>query len=141
MARTYTNLQYHIIFSTRNRRRWIDPQIRQRLHQYCGGIISGLGGVALQIGGIEDHLHALASIPPTITGSDFIGKLKSNSSKWMKDFSPLFTWQTGYAAFTVSQSQVPTVRRYIENQEAHHRKFTFKEEWDKMLKANGIPTD
>jgi putative transposase len=141
MARTYTNLLYHIIFSTKNRRPWIHPQIRQRLYQYCGGIVSGLGGVGLQIGGVEDHLHALASLPPTLTVADFIGKLKANSSIWMKDFSPVFAWQAGYAAFTVSKSQVLTVRQYIVNQEAHHKKFSFEEEWDKLLKAHGIPTD
>ena len=83
MAQSYTKLLYHILFATLHRRPSIGVEIRPRLHQYVGGIIRGLGGIGLQIGGIEDHIHALASVPPTMAVSDFVGKLKANSSKWM----------------------------------------------------------
>jgi REP element-mobilizing transposase RayT len=138
MAHSYTNLLYHILFATKDRRSLIPKEIRDRVHEYLGGTIRGLGGVSLQVGGVDDHAHALALLAPTICVADFVGKLKSDSSGWMKNFCPSFAWQVGYAAFTVSESQVDKIRRYIRNQEFHHRKMSFKEELEKLLRAHKI---
>lgn len=138
MAHSYTNLLYHILFSTKNRRRYMHSEIRNRLHQYIGGTIRALGGVALEVNGVDDHIHAAAKMPPTISISDFVGKLKSNTSKWAKQHCAGFAWHEGYTAFTVSESQLPHLRQYIRDQEKHHRKMSFQEELAKLLKAHRI---
>ena len=138
MGHSYTKLLYHILFSTKERRPFIRREIRSRVHDYRGGTIRGLGGTSLQVGGIEEHVHALAIVPPTVAVSDFLSKLKSNTSQWMKQFCRDFEWQGGYTALTVSQSEVERLRRYIRNQEEHHRKMSFKEELARLLKAHRI---
>jgi REP element-mobilizing transposase RayT len=92
------------------------------LYDYLGGTIRGLKARSLEIGGIEDHVHILAKVPPTIAISGFLEKLKANSSKWAKSVRRGFGWQDGYSAFTVSESQVERVRHYIRNQREHHKK-------------------
>jgi len=120
----------------------INPEIRPRFHQYMGGIVRGLGGIALEIGGIDDHVHLLIKLKPTMHLSDFLRDLKSNSSKWARENGiSKFEWQRRYGAFTVSESQCATVRRYIRNQEQHHKKFDFKTEYETLLSSNGIPID
>ncbi|HVA46468.1 MAG TPA: IS200/IS605 family transposase [Pirellulales bacterium] len=113
MANTYTNLLYHIVFSTKDRISLIEPSVRPDLHGYLGGIVRELGGTALEIGGVADHVHLLVKLPPKIAISDFMRELKANSSKWMNEQRMKlrkFGWQDGYAAFSVSKSQVPSVR-------------------------------
>ena len=119
----------------------IDDIFQPRLYEYLGGTIRGLKGICLEIGGVEDHVHILAKLPPTIAVSDFLEKLKSNSSKWAKSVRRGFSWQAGYSAFTVSESQVARVRQYIQNQREHHRKATFEEELIALLRAHGLPYD
>ena len=92
MAHSYTKLLYHILFSTKRRYPFIRPEIRKRVHDYIGGTIRGLGGISLEVGGIDEHVHALAVVPPTVAVSDFLSKLKSNTSGWMKQFSADFEW-------------------------------------------------
>ncbi|MEP6705489.1 MAG: IS200/IS605 family transposase [Acidobacteriota bacterium] len=139
---SYTNLLYHIVFGTKRRQPFIHHDIKNRLHAYMGGTVRGLGGIALEINGIEDHVHLLVKLKPTIRFSDFLRDLKSNSSSWVKDNGvPAFGWQRRYGAFTVSESQCDVVRRYIQNQEQHHKRFDFKAEFEKLLSANGIPLD
>src|ERR1051325_8223658 len=106
MAGTYTNLLYHIVFSTKERRQLIKPAIEERLYKYIGGIIRGLGGIELEIGGVDDHIHILAKFKPTIALSDAVRDIKANSSKWLNEKSKIykFAWQDGFAAFTVSES-------------------------------------
>jgi len=111
------------------------------LYDYLGGTIRGLKGICLEIGGVEDHVHILVKLPPTIAISNFLEKLKSNSSKWAKSARRDFGWQGGYAAFTVSESQVDRVRHYIQTQAEHHRKATFEEEMIALLRAHGLPYD
>lgn len=112
------------------------------MHDYLGGTIRGLKGTALEIGGVEDHVHLLTSIPPTISVSEFMSKLKANSSNWGKRRSGRpFGWQDGYSAFTVSESQTDGVRNYIRTQEEHHRKLSFAEELAELLKRHNIPYD
>jgi REP element-mobilizing transposase RayT len=143
MAHTLTNLLFHVIFGTKGREPSIDKDVRGSLHAYVGGIVRELNGIAIVVGGTADHLHALIKIPPTLAISDAMRLVKTNSSKWMHEEKrrAKFGWQSGYAAFTVSQSGVRTVRAYIEQQEEHHRKRTFAEEYIEFLEKNHIPYD
>jgi putative transposase len=144
MANTYTSLQYHIIFSTKNREPWLIPDIEQRVWRFIGGIARNHDMTALQVGGIEDHLHALVAAPATIAPFKIAQFLKGGSSKWIHDEFPSlqeFAWQDGYAAFTVSKSNINQVVTYIANQREHHRKKTFQEEYLEFLHANGIEYD
>jgi putative transposase len=144
MAKSYTNLLYHLVFSTRERRPLITPERRARLYDYVGGTIRELGGIALAIGGIEDHLHLLAKLRPDKALSDILRDLKANSSGWMHDVFPEasdFRWQNGYGAFTVSRSHVPAVSLYIANQERHHAKRSFRDEFVEMLRINDVEFD
>jgi REP element-mobilizing transposase RayT len=143
MAHTLTNLLFHVIFGTKGREPSIDADVRGSLHAYAGGIVRELNGIAIVVGGTADHLHALIKIPPTLAISDAMRLMKTNSSKWMHEDKSRakFGWQSGYAAFTVSQSGVRTVRAYIEQQEEHHRKRTFAEEYIEFLEKNHIPYD
>jgi putative transposase len=120
----------------------INVEIRPRFHQYMGGIVRGLGGIALEIGGTEDHVHLLLRLKATACLADVVRDLKSNSSAWSKENGiPKFAWQRRYGAFTVSQSQMDKVRVYIRNQEEHHKKFDVKAEFETLLQSNGIPLD
>lgn len=144
MASTYTNLLYHIVFSTKERRRFITPALRDDLYSYIGGIIRGGKGIQLEIGGMPDHLHLLVKLPPTLSISDALRLIKANPSKWVReqrDQSRAFGWQTGYGAFSVSESQMPAVRLYIQRQEQHHRTTTFQEELVALLEKNRIEFD
>ena len=141
MAHSYTNLLYHIVYGTKERRPLIDDEFQPRLYEYLGGTIRGLKSTSLEIGGVEDHVHILAKVPPTIAISDFLEKLKANSSKWAKSVRRGFGWQDGYSAFTVSESQVERVRAYIRNQREHHKKTSFRDELIALLKAHGVQFD
>jgi REP element-mobilizing transposase RayT len=144
MSDSYTNLLYHIIFSTKNRQRMITSNCEARLYDYIGGTIRGLGGILLEINGTEDHVHVLAKLRPDRSLSDVLRDLKANASDWMHDFFPTlqdFSWQRGYGAFTVSQSNVEEVRQYIRRQKEHHLALSFREEFIRFLKANNIDYD
>ena len=139
---SYTNLLYHIVYATKERAPLITRTFRPRLHEYLGGIVRGLGGIALEINGTEDHVHVLTKLRPTISVSEFLSKLKSSSSGWAKRQTVgRFGWQARFGAFTVSESQVENVRRYIRNQEEHHRKQSFEEEFKLLLRAHRIDFD
>ena len=136
---SYTNLLYHIVYATKERAPLITNILRPRLHEYLGGTVRGLVGIALEINGTEDHVHMLAKLRPTISVSEFLRKLKSGSSGWAKrQTTGRFGWQARFAAFTVSESQVERVRRYIRNQEEHHRTKSFEDEFKALLKAHNI---
>ena len=144
MANTYSSLHYHVIFSTKNREPWISRDIEQRIWEYIGGIARKHKMTALQVGGIEDHIHALVTAPPIIALCQIAQYLKGDSSKWIHEEFPSlhnFGWQDGYGAFTVSKSNIPSVIKYIQNQREHHRKKTFQEEFLEFLNANGIEYD
>lgn len=144
MAHSYTNLLYHIVFATKERRSWLKPPIAGRLHAYLGGGIRDEGGTALAVNGTPDHVHILARLRQDKALSDVVRSIKANASKWMHrtfDSQASFAWQTGYGAFTVSESQLEKVRRYILDQEVHHRKTTFEEEFVALLRAHGISFD
>jgi putative transposase len=139
---SYTNLLYHIVYATKERAPLITDTLRPRLHEYLGGIVRGLSGVALEVNGTVDHVHLLVRIKPVISVSEFMSKLKSSSSGWAKRQTlGRFAWQARFGGFTVSESQVERVRRYIRNQEEHHRKISFEEEFKALLKAHRVEFD
>ena len=144
MANNYTSLHYHVLFSTKNRHPWIVPELENRVWSFIGGIAGRHKMTALQVGGVEDHIHALVTAPPTIAPCQIAQFLKGGSSEWIHQEFPLlkkFGWQDGYAALTVSKSNIPTVIKYIQNQREHHRRKTFQEEYLEFLRANGIEYD
>jgi putative transposase len=144
MANTYTCLHYHIIFSTKNRQRWISPDIEERLWSYLGGIAEKNGMTPLKNGGIEDHVHIVVGLPPTMAPSKAVQLLKGGSSLWIHETFPEladFAWQDGYGAFTVSKSQLPDLIEYVKNQREHHRTRTFQEEYRAFLEKHGIEYD
>ena len=144
MADTYTSLYYHVVFSTKNRVGHIKPEIEHRVWEYVGGIARENKMTALQVGGIEDHIHALVMAPAALSPSQIAQYLKGDSSKWIhEEFPELrgFAWQDGYGAFTVSKSNLPDVVRYIESQREHHRQKTFQEEYLDFLNKHGIDYD
>jgi putative transposase len=145
MPQAYTNLIYHIVYSTKERQPLIKHNLQPRLYEYIGGMIRKRGGICLAIGGMSDHVHILTKLKPDKALSDVLRDLKANSTGWMHDVFPDmkdFTWQRGYGAFTVSSSQVEKVREYILNQEEHHKKVgSFRDEFIKLLIANEIEFD
>jgi putative transposase len=144
MANTYTSLHYHLLFSTKNRKRWITPEIAERLWAYLGGIARQNDMTALRVGGIEDHVHLVLGLPPTVAPSKAAQLIKGASSNWIHDNFPAlsaFRWQDGYGAFTVSKSNLPEILRYVEGQREHHREKTFQEEYRALLHKHGIKYD
>ncbi len=141
MANTFTCLQYHVVFSTKNRELWIRPAIEQRLWEFLGGIARQNKLRALLIGGVDDHVHILLGVPATISVSDAVKQIKGSSSGWIKANLPgchSFAWQDGYGAFTVSKSLTPEVKDYIGAQREHHRSKTFQEEYRALLERHEI---
>lgn len=141
---TFTNLLLHIVYSTKYRRPSIKSAWQDELYAYFGGIIREQKGILLRTGGVADHVHLLAKLSPTFAISDVLRLLKANSSKWINDHhgSDLrFEWQSGYAAFSVSESQAAAVKQYIDNQQEHHHTQTFEEEFLAMLERHGIEYD
>ena len=143
MPQTFTQLHFHIVFSTKRRTPTITMELRERLYDYLGGIVRSLSGTSLGIGGADDHVHLFVSIPQTLSVADFVRTVKTNSSAWIHKTWPQveFVWQTGYAAFTVSHSAISTVQTYIADQERHHRKRTFQDELRLLLTKHGLEPD
>lgn len=139
---TFTKLTYHIVFGTKYRRNTIRPTFVERLYEYVGGIIRADGGHMIEIGGVEDHVHILANLPASRSVSDSVRDIKANSSRWINELTEVidrFEWQKGYAAFTVSYSQIDGLREYIQNQVEHHRRRSFEEEYILFLQRHNIP--
>ena len=143
MPSTYLSLHYHLVFSTKNREPWIGPSWRPRFHEYLGGTVRGLDGVAEAVGGVADHVHLLVGLKSTHCLADFVRELKKASSVWVHDEMRIagFAWQEGYAAFTVSATARDAVREYIAHQAEHHRGKTFPEELVEMLERAGVKYD
>jgi len=144
MAHSYTCLLYHLVFSTKAREPWLQGELRPRLWEYWSGAIRSEGGFCVLANGVSDHVHLLARLRQDKAGSHVLRAIKANSSGWIHDSFPKlrsFHGQDGYGAFTVSKSQMETVRRYIAGQEAHHRKLTFQEEFLALLKAHEVEYD
>ena len=136
---TRTSLLFHCVFSTKNRLPSIPEAIKTRLWSYIGGIARTNHMKALAVGGICDHLHVLLSLPPTLPIAKAIQLVKAGSSKWMREQGARgFEWQVGYGAFTIGISQIPGTMNYIRNQEKHHAKRNFAEEWKIFMKRHGL---
>ncbi len=141
---SYTKLNYHIVFATKDRRAMLKADVMPRLVKYIGGIVRNLKGKLLEAGGSEDHMHLATSIHPTVDPAGFVRDIKANSSRWIHEtFTHLgdFQWQDGYSAFTVSESVLPDVIKYIGNQPEHHKKITFGDELTALLNKHGIKFD
>lgn len=140
MPQSYYSFYGHIIFSTKNREDLIPPDMKIPLYKYINGIVENEAGKLLEAGGTENHVHLLISLPPRKSVVDFIRTIKANSSRWMHEDKSLsnFGWQKGYGLFSVSHSDLDRVKKYIKNQEEHHKKMSFKEELLLFLKKNNV---
>jgi putative transposase len=144
MSGKYLSLLVHFTWSTKTRQPWLEPDMRNDLYSYIGGIMNNKQAKLISAGGMYDHIHLYASMPSTISVADFVNAVKSNSFRWIHEsYGRLrdFAWQEGYGAFSVSKSEETKVVRYISNQEKHHRKRTFKEELIGLLQKHEIPYD
>ena len=134
----------HIVFSTKNRQPFIDQSIKEELHAYLGGTCKELDCPVLAVDGVEDHVHILCMLSRNMALSELVGKVKANSSKWIKTKGEQyanFYWQNGYGAFSVNPTETEVVIKYIQNQEEHHKKRTFKEEYRLFLKKYKVEYD
>jgi putative transposase len=138
---SYSQSYHHIVFSTKERRTLISKPMQPKLWSYMAGIGRNHGFLILANGGIEDHVHLLIQLPPLLALSQAISLVKANSSRWMNEHATEFAWQEGYGAFSVSASNLSTVERYIANQEQHHRKMTYEQEFIGFLRKHRIEFD
>ena len=141
MPRSYTKLTYHCTFSTKGRRQALYENMRASLHAYMARIINDDFGFAREIGGTADHVHILCDLRPKCEITTLMRRLKSLSSGWLhREFQQLadFAWQEGYGAFSVSASVAGSVKRYIWDQERHHKGLSFEEEFQRLLEKHGI---
>jgi REP element-mobilizing transposase RayT len=144
MAHSYVSVLVHCVFSTKERKPLLAPPLRERLFPYMGGIARDVDLRILGIGGVETHTHFLLSLSSTMSVSKAVQLLKGNSSKWIHDTFPeraAFAWQEGYGAFSIGVSQEEDTLRYIANQEEHHQKRTFEEEFRAILEKHWIEYD
>jgi len=144
MANTYTKLNIHIVFHVKSTSITIRPEDLKQVFQYIGGIINNLGGYPVTVGGISNHIHILATLPKTMSVSEFVQKIKANSSKWIKTINTYyesFAWQEGYGAFCVSPSLLKKTIKYIDTQAEHHKKENVRDEFTRFLEANEIEYD
>lgn len=143
MSHSYICCLLHVVFGTAERKPLIRPNIQNHLYAYIGGIARENDMAALAVGGVADHVHVLLSLSRTIAVAKALQLLKGGSSKWLNENSPrkAFSWQEGYAAFSVSISNREKVANYILKQAEHHKRMTFSEELSKLLRAHGIAED
>ena len=145
MPQSLARVILHTVFSTKDRFPFLqNPTFRAEVHAYLGGCAKSLDCLPIQIGGVAYHVHLLTTLPRTLTSADFIKEVKRVSTNWIHDRGAEWTkfhWQGGYGVFSVSESKVPAVMRYIENQEEHHRVTTFQDEYRALLKKHGIICD
>jgi len=144
MSQSLANILLHIIFSTKKRQAFIQTDIISELHLYMAGIASSYKSHVHEIGGVEDHVHMLVSLPRTLAVSQLVEEIKKGSSKWIKTKEGQykeFAWQGGYGAFSIGQSNYDNLREYIRNQQEHHKKMTFQEEYRSFLKKYRVGYD
>ena len=139
MAHSYNVSAFHIVFSTKHRRPLISPDTQPTLWKYLAGIARNHGMTVLGIGGTDNHAHVLVSLPADVALAAAVSDLKCNSSRWMRETDRNFAWQQGYGAFSVSAPQLERVKCYIRNQQKHHHKISFEDEFIRMLRAANIP--
>ena len=141
MAHSYSRNHIHLVFSTKERRNTIPKEMRPRLWVYIAGICKNYEMTPVAIGGTENHVHVLFHLPPKLALAKAVQLLKGNSSKWLGEQGTVFAWQEGYGALSVSSSNLDQVERYIRTQEAHHRKFSFEDEFRTLLDKHGVKYD
>ena len=144
MPQSLSKVIIHIIFSSKDREPWLDPDVRPRMHAYVATICRDWNAEALRVGGVADHLHIVTTLPRSLSQADMVETLKKTSSKWIKGLNAKyrqFYWQRGYGAFSVSPSQLDAVLEYVENQEEHHRTRSFREEYRDFLCKHRVEFD
>jgi REP element-mobilizing transposase RayT len=143
MAHTCCSLLFHCVFSTKERRKIIPEELQERLWAYMGGIAREHGMKALAVGGMEDHVHILLSLPSSKTVANAMREIKAGSSGWMHETCNIqaFEWQEGYGAFSIGQTQIESTIAYIARQKEHHKKRDFQAEFVAFLKKNRIEYD
>jgi putative transposase len=145
MPQSLSKILLHLVFSTKDRRPFLrDQTLRDEMHKYIGGILNGLDCPPVVVGGVEDHVHALCILSRTCTPADMVKEVKRGSSLWIKTRSPEhadFAWQNGYGIFSIGHSQIEDMRRYIAEQEQHHAKTTFQDEFRRLLERYEVRFD
>ena len=143
MAHTYCSSLFHCVFSTKERRKIITPELATRLWAYLGGVAREHAMKALAVGGMEDHVHILLSLPSSVAIAQGMREIKSASSRWLHETFALrsFDWQEGYGAFSIGMAQVDATLTYIACQRKHHKKVDFQAEFIAFLKKHGIEYD
>jgi len=145
MPQSLAKILLHVVFSTKDRRPLLrDRAFRDEMHRYIGGILKGLDCPPIIVGGVEEHVHVLCILSRTIAPADMVKEVKRSSSLWIKKRGPEFAdfaWQAGYGIFSIGYSQLEEVRRYIANQEQHHRKVTFQDEFRRLLNRYDVSFD
>ena len=141
MSQSFVQFYVHIVFHTKNNNKLIRPEIEVELYSYLGGILRNYKSNPIQIGGTSDHIHILCTLPKTMAPADMVEEIKKSSSKWIKTKAPHyhdFYWQDGYGGFSVSNSGIETLRKYILNQKEHHIKTSVIDEYKNLLDSYGI---
>ena len=144
MADTFSQIYIHLVFSVKGRQNIIHKVWREELFKYVSGIIKGRDQKVYAIGGMHDHIHILISLRPNCMASELVNSVKTNSSKWINSrgfVKGKFNWQEGYGAFSYGQSQLDHVIQYINNQELHHQRKSFKEEYIELLEKFNVKFD
>lgn len=142
MAHSFAQIHLHVVFSTKNRIPFLkDREFRARVHRYLAGACKNLDAGPATVGGVEDHVHLACRLSRTVTIADLVRELKRESSRWIRREMADFGWQEGYGAFSISQSHLSALRSYIMDQEAHHQKVRFKEEFLRLMEKNDVEYD
>jgi REP element-mobilizing transposase RayT len=145
MPQSLVQIYVHLVFSTKDRRPFLrDKAFRERVHAYLAGICNNQDSPSIRVGGVEDHVHILCRLSKTLDVAALVREIKRDSSKWIKDQNPRlgdFHWQNGYGAFSISPSHVETLEEYIRNQEEHHRRESFQDEFRRLCAKYGLQID
>lgn len=144
MADTYLSLRVHLVWATKNRKPWLDPEWRSRLFACVAAVVERRNGKLLCAGGARDHIHLYLEPPSTLALSELVASIKATTSKWIHETFPHrldFKWQHGYGAFTVTPFEDAQLRDYIRNQESHHREHRFAGEYLSLLDRHGVSYD
>ena len=142
MSQSLAQILLHTVFSTKERRPFLrEPGLRAEMHSYLGGILNHQGCHSIIVGGVEDHVHLLYSSSKNLAPADVVKEIKRGSSLWIKERAANqegFAWQTAYGMFSVSYSQLETVRKYIQTQEQHHQRLSFQDELRQLLRRYAL---
>jgi REP element-mobilizing transposase RayT len=144
MTHSLARIHVHLVFSTKHREAWIHDSARQALHRYMSGVLDKVDSPAVILNSVEDHVHVLFNLGRNVALSKVVEYLKTSSSRWLKTQEGIparFSWQNGYGAFSVSETNMDAVRKYILKQQEHHKKKTYQTEYRTLLLQNGISLD